>query len=93
MSEIQEKQKEIEQKIDEWREERRIIDASKGPLPNGSTCTIRIQHSGQPFTVYFTGQACKVGFDNSNEPPRKFTWGQNDVVEKVLEYIDQLLNG
>lgn len=93
MSEIQEKQKEIEQKIDEWHKERRIVDVSKRYLPNEITSSIRIQHSGQPFTVYYDGQACKVAEDNSNEPPRKFMWSQNDVVEKVLESIEQLLNG
>lgn len=91
MTEIQEKQKEIEEKIDEWKKEGRIRDASKRHLHNGSTLCIRIQYSGKPLSVFFNGQACKVRLEDSNEPPRKFTWGRVDVVEKVLRYIDQLL--
>ena len=93
MTEIQDKQNEIEQKINEWRDKGRIIDVSPKKLPNGSTITKRIQHSGQPFTVSFNGQGCKVRFDYSNQPSCKFMWEQEDVVEKVLSYIEQLLDG
>ena len=94
MSEIQEKRKQIEQKIDEWRKEDRIVDVSKKFLPNGETVIIRIQHSGQPFTVYFNGHACRVGFDGSEERSTdEFMWEQNEVVKKVLNHIEKLLNG
>lgn len=93
MSEIQEKRKQIEQKIDEWRKEDRIVDVSKKRL-NGETVIIRIQHSGQPFTVYFDGHACRVGIDGSEERSTdEFMWEQNEVVKKVLNHIEKLLNG
>ncbi len=93
MSEIQEKRKQIEQTIDAWKEEGRIVNVLKEPL-NGEPIIIRIQHSGQPFAVYFNGHACRVGIDGSEErSTAEFLWEQNEVVEKVLGYIDQLLNG
>ena len=92
MTEIQWKQNEIEKKIDAWEKEGLIKNVSKHPfLPDGSTQKIRIQHSVNPFTVFFNGQACKIRLEDSNERPLRVTWSQDDVVEKVLEHIYQLL--
>jgi hypothetical protein len=92
MTEIQKKQEDIEQKINEWLEEGRIIDVRRRQPTDGVTVYMRIQLSGPPISVYFNGQGCKVGLEDSNQPLNKFNWVKDDVIEKVIEYIDQLLN-
>ena len=89
----QEKQQIIEQQINEWEKQRRIVDVSNKTLPDGSTFIMRIQHSGQPFNVCFNGLACIVGTEESSERGTEFEWECEDVVKKVLDYIETLLSG
>lgn len=92
MSDIERKREQIELKINDWKEDGSIIDFLEERSPNGDTVFKNIQHSGRPFTVYFNAQACKVGYDNSDKQPEQFKWEQDNVVEKVLSYIEQLLS-
>ncbi len=93
MSDIQQNQQIIEQQIDEWEKQRQIVDVSKKALPDGSTVIMRIQHSGHPFNVCFNGLACIVGTEESSERGAEFKWACEDVVKKVLDYIETLLSG